>query len=176
MPTILTQGDRASPYSSFAQYYREGDKIVYPKAGPVIKGPHHCDICLRTKTKRDPRLGTLDSGIHVGDHHAVDLQGPYTESLVYNNIYNCGIIEYKSRHVTMFFVKTKDQVQDCIKSYCEHELAILRARNPELAKRTILFTIDGGESKSAKVRRILATHGAEYRTTLAYTPEQNSLI
>ena len=80
----------------------------------------------------------------MGDHHACDLQGPFSPAMITENLYKCGIIEYKSK---------KSDVNQCVDDYCRHELAILRARNPKLAKRTILFTIDSGEA-AFKVNKV----------------------
>ena len=96
--------------------------------------------------------------------------------MITENLYKCGIIEYKSKYVSMYFIKAKPDVSMCIDDSCRHELAILRARNPELERLTILFTIDGGEAASFTVEDIIARHGAVYKKTLAYTAEQNSLI
>ena len=56
------------------EYYREGEIIQYPESrSRQIPRHHHCDICLRTKLKRAPHTGKLDSGVLMGDHHACDL-------------------------------------------------------------------------------------------------------
>ena len=52
----------------------------------------------------------MNIGVYVGDHHAVDIQGHIVESQIYENIYKCGIVEYKSRHVTMSVLKRKSNV------------------------------------------------------------------
>ena len=76
----------------------------------------------------------------------------------------------------MYFTKKKSDVNKCTDDYCKHELAILRARSPDLAELTILFTIDGGESASIKVEDVIARNGAVYNKTLPNTAEQNSFI
>ena len=112
----------------------------------------------------------------MDDHHACDLQGPFPPAMITENLYKCGIIEYTSNYVEMFFIMAKSDVNKCTDDYCRHELAVLRARNSELAKRTILFNSDAGEAASIKVEDIMASHSAVYKKTLAYSAEQNSLI
>ena len=123
---------------------------------------HHCDRCLRTKLKSSPHEGQLDSEVFLGDHHACDLQGPFSPAKITDNLYKCSIIEYKSKYVKMSFIKRKYDVNKCIDDYCRHEQDI--------------FTIDGDEAASIEVEDIMARHNAVYKKTLAYTAEQNSLI
>ena len=69
----------------------------------------------------------------MGEHHACNLQDPFSPAMITENVYKCGSIQYKSKYVKMYFIKTKYNVSKCTDDYCRHELAILRARNPELA-------------------------------------------
>ena len=104
----------------------------------------------------------LDSGFLVGNHHAGILQGPYSPTMCTGNIYKFGILEYKSRHVKMYFVKSSSEVSKCIDDYCRNELALLRSRSPELARRTILFTVDNRNTEQFTDEEIMARHGAIY--------------
>ena len=76
----------------------------------------------------------------------------------------------------MHFVKSKSDVSKCIDDYCRHELAILRIRNPELAHRTILFTMDDDNAEPITDEDIMARNGAIYTKSLDYTREQSEMI
>ena len=64
----------------------------------------------------------------------------------------------------------------CIDDYCSHELAAFRIRNPELARRTILFTMDNLNAEPITDEDIMARHGAIYTKSLDYTREQSEMI
>ena len=105
-------------------------------------GTPHTLVCLRTGQGTVVERGLLDSGVFVGDHHACILQGPYSPAMITGNTYRFGILEYKSKHVKMYFIKSISEVSKCLDDYCRNELAALRSRSPELVRRTILFTVD----------------------------------
>ena len=175
--TYLLYLHRATGHMPLARLRHHLEQILpYPREGRRIPHEHHCDVCLRAKMHRESHRGNLDSGVYVGDHHSVDLQGPFMESQVYENIYKCGLVEYKSRHVKMYFIKKKSDVYDCIEDYLSNEVANLRARNPTLAARTIALTSDVGESVSNRTARLLASKAVLMQRTIPHTPEQNGII
>ena len=77
---------------------------------------------------RSSHTGQLDSEVFMGDHHAYDLQGPFPPVVITENFYRYFIIEYKSKYVKMYFIKTKSDVNKYIDDYCKHELAIIPAK------------------------------------------------
>ena len=72
---------------------------------------HVCDVCVRSKSSRSSHSGSLINDDRLCSTFAYDLQGPFnTPSLINENIYQFGIIEYKSRYVWSYFGTRKDQV------------------------------------------------------------------
>ena len=101
------------------EYYRVGEIIEYPGTyQDQITFDYVCDICLRTGQGTVVKKGQLDSGVFVGDHHACILQGPYSPAMITGNTYRFGILEYKSKHVKMYFIKSISEVSKCLDDYC----------------------------------------------------------
>ena len=67
-------------------------EFPYPKHWRNLDFRTHCDICLRAKSRRHNHSKHLDAEVHVGDHHAVDVRGPYPPTKFYENTYKVGII------------------------------------------------------------------------------------
>ena len=149
-----------------------GGEIPISKELEKIDFKTHLDICLRATCKRHSHSGHLDAGVYVGDHHAVDVQGPYYPSEFCENRYKVGIIEYHSRHLVMFFVKEKSAVYECVESYLAHELAKIRVRNTSLKQRTVVTTSDFSEAVYTKMLKFLSKHGVLQSRSIANTPEQ----
>ena len=118
---------------------------------------HVCDVCVRSKSTRSSHTGSLIIDKRLGSTFAYDLQGPFnTPSIMYNNIYMFGIIEYNSRYVWPFFGKNKSDVYAIFKYWLENELTQIRALNSQLGQVTLVG--DSGEAKSDNMRKILAQH------------------
>ena len=91
-----------------------------------------CDICVRAKSTRNSHSGSLLVDKRAGSTFAYDLQGPFnTPSIVYNNVYMFGIVEYTSRYVWPFFGKNKSDVSSIFKYWLENEFTQIRALNRE---------------------------------------------
>ena len=70
---------------------------------------HVCDVCVRSKSSRSSHSGSLINDDRICSTFAYDLQGPFnTPSLINENIYQFGIIEYKTRYVWSYFGTRKD--------------------------------------------------------------------
>ena len=105
-------------------YYRVDEIIQYPGAYKCLVHRHHiCDICLRTGSKNVSATCQLDSEVFGGDGHAFGAQGPVVPAIITENTFKCGIIEYKSKYIKTYFIKSKDEVSKCIDDYCRYELA-----------------------------------------------------
>ena len=136
---------------------------------------HVCDVCVRSKSTRSSHTGSLIIDKRLGSTFAYDLQGPFnTPSIMYNNIYMFGIIEYNSRYVWPFFGKNKSDVYAIFKYWLENEFTQIRALNSQLGQVTLVG--DSGEAKSDNMRKILAQHAIKQVFTSYNTPEQNAVI
>ena len=93
------------------EYYRVEEVIQYPGGDwRQIYPENICDMCLRTELKSVASRGLLDSGVFEGDHHTCNLQGPFSPAMITGNIYKFGILEYKTKHMKMYFVKPSSEV------------------------------------------------------------------
>jgi hypothetical protein len=136
---------------------------------------HLCDVCCRGKSTRNSHRGNLNFDGRLGSTFAYDLQGPFNApSLVYENRYMMGIIEYSSRYVWPFFGQHKSDCYQFFQHWLDNDFTQLRGVYKDLGQ--VILVADQGESKSDKLRVLLAKHGIKQVFTSANTPEQNALI
>src|SRR5699024_3267186 len=121
-----------------------------------VYGKQH-RVSFKSRKNRPVEAGKL---IHA------DVCGPMQEESIGGARYLVCFKDDFSKYRRVFFIKTKSEVANCVKTFM-NEAAIAGHTIEE-------FLSDGGkEFDNAEVREILQSRGIVFRKTMPYTPEQN---
>ena len=87
------------------------------------------------------------------------------------NVYMPAIIDFASRRVWCYFIRTKDEAFSIIKHFFQIELIRVRAAN-----RINILVSDGGELHSNNSSSLWAKYNVLQKFTSYNTPENNSIV
>jgi len=141
----------------------------------MFEGLKDCEFCRRTKVHHPITNKTIPRSQVLGEIWYVDVKGKIaTPSLLHQNHYVFGLIESKSRYLVQFFIRSKGEVLECIKTFVKVYVGPLRVLNSTLQK--IFIHSDMGEFDSQAIRDFLYKHAIYSTTSCAYMSEHNGVI
>ena len=82
----------------------------------------------------------------------------------------------KTKFMVQYFIKTKDEVFECFKSFYQEYILYVKSRPQNANMGVITIISDRGEFNSKAIATFCLDKGISPVTTCAYTPEQNGLI
>ena len=65
-----------------------------------------CTICMKSKATRGEHNGIIDTGMLPGQAFGADVTGPFVMPSLTGNVYMFAIIDYASRRVWCYFIRT----------------------------------------------------------------------
>ena len=98
-----------------------------------------------------------------------DLCGPINVPSLGNNKYILIFIDDFSRYCVAYFIREKSETVEMFKEY------IAMVRNKFQRAPAVLMTDNGGEYCSREMQTLMAKEGIVHVTTIAFTPQQNSI-
>jgi len=137
----------------------------------------YCEFCRRAKAANSSFKGTVARPHIIGKQWYADMKGPFTmPSLKFGNHYAFGIMEAKTRLLIHFYIKLKSYLGDCITSWYETYIKVLRISAAPGNLTHIFLHTDIGEFVSHRIIDYQNTVGISLKTTCPNTPEQNMVI
>lgn len=124
--------------------------------------------CMEAKLYEAPYGPTSDQQTKVGELTHTDLWGKYDKWSIYGNQYYLLLIDDAARHITVDFLKSKDQAMQKVKNY----MAYLKARGASLC--TIRMD-QGTEFLNENLRSWCHSEGIQLQLTALYSPSQNGI-
>ena len=96
------------------------------------------------------------------------------QASVYENWYQCAIIDTYSKNVWDNYLAAKDDVYKVLPAFCETEITRLRERDPTMFE--IFLMSDLGEAHSKLVIRLCNKYGIFKQAKAGYTPQHNAIV
>jgi hypothetical protein len=129
-----------------------------------------CNGCIQGKQHRQPfpKSGATRANDLLEIVHS-DVCGPMKTTSLGGARYFLTFTDDKSRHTTVYFLKTKDEVLEKFKAYQA------LSENITGKKIKILRSDNGGEYMSGNFTKYCSNKGILQQTTAPYTPEQNGV-
>jgi len=127
-----------------------------------------CDACIAGKHSVHP-FGDSRSRAQVpGQITHLDLWGKYDVTSIHGNSYYMLAVDDATRHVTIYFLKSKAAASERVQNYLAH----ISVRHP--APQAIMVD-RGGEFLNEGLRTWCASRGIDIHTTAPYSPAQNGI-
>jgi hypothetical protein len=148
------------------------------KASHTSKGIPHlsneqitCTACSQGKqTRKAISKGPSEEPEFPLDIVHGDLVGPIATPSIGGAKYTLVIVDKKTRHTWVYFLKTKDETADTIDTW----LTLIKNNTGEMVK--IFFTDNGKEIAGQPTAKVLGKHGVIRKTTTPNTPEYNGIV
>lgn len=128
-----------------------------------------CATCVKGKHHRLPFKHKGERATEILQLVHSDLCGPMEEKSIGGSKYFLTFIDDYSRKVFIYFLTTKDEVEETFKAYKQ---LVENQTGKRIQK---LRTDNGGEYMSRTFDMFLKESGIRHQTTTPYTPEQNGL-
>ena len=128
----------------------------------------NCIACTEAKLFEAPYGPALKRETKVGELTHTDLWGKYDKRSINSNQYYILLIDDAARHISIEFLKTKDQAAQKIKQY----MAYLKARG---ASPCAIRMDRGMEFLNENLQTWCHSEGIEMQLTVPYSPSQNGV-
>ncbi|MFS7910246.1 putative RNA-directed DNA polymerase [Helianthus anomalus] len=129
-----------------------------------------CDVCHKAKQHRVPFPLSEHKSKKVGDLIHLDVWGPYKVSSIEGYKYFLTIVDYYSRSVWIYLMKSKLEVFENVQSF--YNLVETQFE----VKINVLRTDNGTEFINSQMSNFVKTHGIIHQTSCSYTPQQNGIV
>lgn len=128
-----------------------------------------CESCIKGKLSRTPFPATAVPTDNVLDCIVSDICGPMPINSYGGAKYFATFIDVHSKYSAVYFLKTKDEVEDRLIEYLEYLKNIFE-------RKVKVFRSDRGtEYMSNRVQDYLKSEGIKFQCTVAYSPQQNGI-
>ena len=127
-----------------------------------------CIVCTEAKLFEAPYGPTLARDTKVGELTHTDLWGKYDKRSINSNQYYLLLVDDAARHITIEFLKRKDESAQKVKNY----IVYLKARGASLC--TIQMD-RGTEFLNKNLKSWCHAEGIQLQMTALYLPSQNSV-
>ena len=148
------------------------DVLAMKKKGLMIRDcecESICESCIKGKISRNPFPAKATPTNDVLDCIVSDICGPIQVTSVGGERYFATFIDVHSRYSEVYFLRTKDEVEDKIVEYLE------LLKNTFGRKVKVFRSDRGTEYLSNRVQSYLKKEGIKFQCTVAYSPQQNGI-
>ena len=131
-----------------------------------------CSTCIKGKQikssyKKNEDKTNKYKNIKIGELIVSDVCGPFQVSSINNYKYFVSFIDVKSNYTSIYLMKSKTEVLDCIKKF-------ISFINNQTGNKVKIFRSDNGtEYVNANAEKYFENKGIIHQLTNPYTPEQN---
>ena len=129
--------------------------------------PSVCAGCETGKSTRKPFPGLTKKSDAILQTVHSNLMGPMQTRSMQGSTYIATFIDDHSRHMVIYYLKTKDQFQNALRNFLSW------AETQTSKKLRALHSDHGGKYMSTKVKEILNERGIEHHLTMPSSPQQN---
>ena len=127
-----------------------------------------CVVCTEAKHSETPFGPSLPRQTKPGELTHMDLWGKYQIASIHNNYYYLLMVDDATQHITIEFLKTKDQVVQKIVNY------IVTLQSQQKTPCTIC-TDRGTKFVNESIKTWCQAHGIQTQLTALYSPSQNGV-